>query len=175
MEFASVPPRKTGTHLLWPRPVPGPRPLCAPLPGAESESRPPIMIVSQNQPGAALCHGLILQRDRECLLVLFSNPRTECILCQCDNCLQVVIKKNRVLSFPSPPQILADLSSRVSAPLDACHLDSPNLPAYPCRIGGLGHVLTNLKAIILRLMLSSLCMSLSGHFSFLTTFLFPCQ
>jgi len=88
----------------------------------------------------------------------FSNPRTKCI--HCNNCL--VIKKRRVLSFP--PQILADLPSRVSAQFDACHLDSgPTLPAYLCRIGG--HVLT--KAIIL----STLCMSLS-HFSFLSTFLF---
>jgi hypothetical protein len=29
------------------------------------------------------------------------------------------------------PQNLTDLSSRVSAPLDVCHLDSPALPAYP--------------------------------------------
>jgi hypothetical protein len=89
------------------------------------------------------------RRKGECVVYWysFSNPRTKCI--HCDNCL--VIKKKRVLSFP--PQILADLSSRVSAQFDPCHLDSSTLPAYLCWIGG--HVLT--KAIIL----SSLCMFLS--------------
>ena len=32
------------------------------------------------------------------------------------------------------PQILTDLSSRVSAPLDAYHLDSPALPASRVRV-----------------------------------------
>ena len=97
-------------------------------------------------------------RERVCVLFIGTPSVTIALRLR-----QLSCDKEEMCSLIQP-QILTDLSSRVSAPLDAYHLDSPALPAYPSWIGG--HVLT--KAFIL----SSLCMSLS-RFSFLTTFLFP--